>query len=120
MKKLTGGFLMVNLVLSMFAFVFILNVGVVVAQGNIIIDGSGSLLDDEAGGVLDFIEGEADNLPSSLLTKAEANPPPESWAKKNIGTGKGVSISKFSKLWWKKFHGKKKLIIGLNGVKIKK
>ena len=30
---------------------------------------------------------------------------------KNIGSGKGVSVSRFSKFWWKKFGGKKKLII---------
>ncbi|OUV60952.1 MAG: hypothetical protein CBC82_07395 [Cellvibrionales bacterium TMED122] len=30
---------------------------------------------------------------------------------KNMGNGKGMSISNFSKLWWKKFKGRKKLII---------
>ena len=30
---------------------------------------------------------------------------------KNIGSGKGTSVSNFAKLWWKKFNANKKLII---------
>ena len=30
---------------------------------------------------------------------------------KNIGNGKGITVSKFAQFWWKKFKAKKKLII---------